>query len=321
MSGLLDAVRNTEIPDIYAVQRVLGSDNDQEELFELARAAVRKVYGNKIISYGLIEMSDYSDKEASFFGLGSRMGSTRAYRMEPAEVIETALQAAEVFRHIILNSEHDVWYTAQILVDIVKGIREKSDVSLTLAAGERSPAAYSALREAGADRFLITPDTARMLTGEQNVGAKADTVSGLESIGFVVGGGCIVGLPGQNDSTVAAEILLMRENKVDMAGFGPFIPRPGTMLADYPAGSTAVTLRALAAARILMLDCNLPATAALIAKGCLDKALRCGASSVLQDVTPYKYRKTYDQSAKDIALGDEHEALMETIKQLGLEAD
>lgn len=70
----------------------------------------------------------------------------------------------------------------------------------------------------------------------------------------------MIGLPNQTLQTVTRDLLLLRDLKCHMAGIGPFIPHPDTVLSAYPAGSTELTKRAVAIARILLPKANLPAT-------------------------------------------------------------
>ncbi len=106
----------------------------------------------------------------------------------------------------------------------------------------------------------------------------------------------MVGLPGQTPEILAEDLLLMRSLDTDMMGIGPFIPHPGTPLADEPGGNLAGTLRVLALARLLTRNTNIPATTAL---GTLHpegriRALRAGANVVMPDFTPESLRARYD---------------------------
>ena len=105
----------------------------------------------------------------------------------------------------------------------------------------------------------------------------------------------MIGLPGQTLSTIAGDLLLLQDIGCDMAGIGPFIPHPDTPLRDAPHGSTELTKRAVALARLLLPKDNLPATTAL---GVLDGAQKenvfsCGAHVIMRKVTPNNLKKLY----------------------------
>ena len=88
----------------------------------------------------------------------------------------------------------------------------------------------------------------------------------------------------------------LREIGCDMAGIGPFIPHPDTPLRDLPHGSTELTKRAVALARLLLPKANLPATTSL---GVIDgkeknDVFSCGANVIMRKVTPDAYKQKYE---------------------------
>jgi biotin synthase len=118
----------------------------------------------------------------------------------------------------------------------------------------------------------------------------------LKELGFETGAGNMIGLPGQCMTDLAMDLHYLNALQPDMIGIGPFIPHPETPLAQYPPGSSPLTLRVVALSRLLVPQANIPATTAL---GVLDKsgrinALHAGANVVMLDFTPVKYRRFYD---------------------------
>ncbi|MRR36729.1 [FeFe] hydrogenase H-cluster radical SAM maturase HydE, partial [bacterium] len=118
----------------------------------------------------------------------------------------------------------------------------------------------------------------------------------LGELGYEVGSGCIVGLPGQGIEDLADDVLLFRDLDIDMIGVGPFIPHPGTPLAGSPAGDTDLVLNMIAVLRLVTKDTNIPATTAL---GVLDAearrtAFRAGANVFMPNFTPDPYTAYYE---------------------------
>ena len=136
------------------------------------------------------------------------------------------------------------------------------------------------------------------------------------------GGGFMIGLPGQTLATIAADLLLLREIGCDMAGIGPFIPHPDTPLRDASPGDTELTKRAVALARLLLPNANLPATTAL---GVLDMTQKrsvfdCGANVIMQKVTPNQVKRLYEiypSHLTDVSIRDGRRAVEEEILRLG----
>jgi len=65
-------------------------------------------------------------------------------------------------------------------------------------------------------------------------------------LGYEVGAGSMVGLPGQDDFSLAKDILFTYELDADMIGIGPFIPHPETPLKNAVAGTLEKTLKMVA---------------------------------------------------------------------------
>jgi biotin synthase len=126
-------------------------------------------------------------------------------------------------------------------------------------------------------------------------------------MGYEIGSGFMVGLPGQSFDTLASDLLLLCDLDLDMIGNGPFIPNPDTPLGlkssivnpqssiDQVPASTDMTLRALALTRILRPDANLPATTALatLSHGGYEAGLRAGANVIMPQVSPPRFRELY----------------------------
>jgi len=88
----------------------------------------------------------------------------------------------------------------------------------------------------------------------------------------------------------------MKELDADMLGIGPFIAHPDTPLAGLENDALELTLRAIALARLITRNTNIPATTALgtfHSRGRI-QALLAGANVVMPDFTPEIYKNLYD---------------------------
>ena len=128
----------------------------------------------------------------------------------------------------------------------------------------------------------------------------------LKQLGYELGSGIMVGLPGQTIESIADDLLFLQNLEIDMAGIGPFIPHPETPLADASGGSLDLALRTMAVMRILMPDINIPATTAMESlnpRGRL-MALQSGANVVMPNVTEGEYRRFYELYPGKICVND-----------------
>lgn len=199
-----------------------------------------------------------------------------------------------------MQSGEDPYYSTDMLCDIIRAIKQQVDTAITLSVGERSGDDYAALRQAGADRYLLRHETAspelyKRLHPDSSLSQRLRCVEDLFRLGFQTGIGCMVGLPGQTADDMASDIMLFQKYQPDMIGIGPFISNPETPLAEDVSGTIEQTLKMVALARIVCPTAHIPATTAV---GSIDplgreKALHVGANVVMPNFTPESYRIHY----------------------------
>lgn len=289
-----------------------------EELHELTFKAdgIRQRYcGDEVHLRGVIEFSNFCCRDCLYCGLRRSNKKLTRYRMTKEEIIECALRGAYGgIRTIVLQSGDDFWYSTDVISEIIERIKEKADVAITLSVGERDYQDYYLWKKAGADRFLLKHETANpvlysRLHPGQTLKGRLEILGWLRELGYQVGAGNIVGLPGQTLKDLADDILLMKELNVEMAGIGPFIPHPDTPLGREKQGTLDMTLKVLSVARIVLKDVHLPATTAVgsIYPEGREKALEAGANVVMPNITPKQYRPLYQIYPGKICLDEDPE--------------
>lgn len=178
---------------------------------------------------------------------------------------------------------------------------KKFDVAITLSIGERTYTEYKAFREAGADRYLMRIETTNKelyhrLDPQMSWQRRYECLLMIKELGYELGSGIMVGLPGQSIESIAEDLLFLRDLPVDMAGIGPFIPHPQTPLAHEKGGTLDLALRTMAVMRLLLPDINIPATTAMesLHPNGRIMALQAGANVVMPNVTEGEYRRLYE---------------------------
>ena len=272
------------------------------ELFANADVIRKKYCGDNVHIRGIIEFSSYCKKDCLYCGLRKSNKDVIRYRISEEEILASAIEAGDLgYKTILLQSGEDEFYNIERLCSIVRNIKKKVDCAITLSIGEKSFDEYRRLRESGADRYLLRFETSdkmlfRKLKPDSSYANRLSCLENLKSLGYQVGSGIMVGLPGQTMEILADDILLMKKQEFDMIGIGPFIPHHNTPLSDSSSSALDLTLRVLALIRIIMLDSHIPATTAV---GTVDttgreQALRCGCNVIMPNITPKKYRKFYE---------------------------
>lgn len=286
--------------DLKSIVAALKKD-DFTEMFMLADEVRERKKGEVINIRAILEFSNYCKRQCAYCGINAKNKSVKRYRMQPKEIVKIANETAKAgYKTVVLQSGEDVYYTKEILGEIVKEIK-KTGIYITLSCGERSFEDYEYLKNCGADRYLLKHETSNeelysKLHPCGTLKNRIECLKNLKKLGYETGSGFMVGLPGQTFETIANDILLLKEIGCEMAGIGPFIPHPKTPLKSEKQGSAELTQRALALTRILLPDINLPATTALcvINPQSRQDVFDRGANVVMVKVTPEELSPFYE---------------------------
>ncbi|BEU86937.1 [FeFe] hydrogenase H-cluster radical SAM maturase HydE [Selenomonas sp. TAMA-11512] len=262
---------------------------------------VRHAYvGDGVHLRGIIEFSNICRQNCMYCGLRRDNGKIERYRLTPEEILDLAKKAVGYgYKTVVMQSGEDAYFTMERLVPIVRAVKELG-LAVTLSLGERSREEYRALKEAGADRYLLRLETTdselyeAFDPGMSHERRKA-CLRDLKSLGYEVGTGTLVGLPGQSVESLAEDILFFQSIDADMIGIGPFIPNGDTPLADAAGGDFHLTRRMVSLLRLLLPEANIPATTAMetLERGAREIMLTSGCNVVMPNVTEGDARRNY----------------------------
>jgi len=288
-------------------------EEDAPRLYAAADRMRLAHVGSDVHLRGLIEFSNFCRKDCGYCGLRRHNSGIERYRLEPEAIIATAQRAEALgYRSVVLQSGEDAWFTPARLAEAIRGIKVATQLAVTLSVGERDHETYRLWKEAGADRYLLrieTTDAALFaaLHPDDDLEARKACLYALRDLGYQLGTGVMVGLPGQTPEMLARDVIWMHELGAEMIGVGPFIPHPATPLAQATGGTVEATLRMVAVLRLVFPDAHLPATTAM---GSLhpfgrERALQAGANVMMPNVTPTNIRPMYEIYPGKICLGDD----------------
>jgi len=308
--------------DLIALLSV-ENEEDLKPLFLAADARRKAVVGDTVHLRGIVEFSNYCERNCLYCGLRQANRQLKRYRMTDGEVLEAAqaVQAADI-PTLVLQSGEDSFYDTEKLCRLIASIKKETGLVITLSLGERPREDYQAFREAGADRYLIKHETAspvlyRRLHPDSRRENRLQCLKWLKELNYETGTGSMVGLPGQDIAALAEDILLIHSLKADMAGVGPFLPHPHTPLAACHSGTVLPVLTVLALVRLTCPTINLPATTALSVlhpEGRI-KALTSGANVVMPDFTPIVYRRLYDLYPGRTAVAEDPSSMLKILEK------
>lgn len=300
--------------EITEVLRTLDEGDNKKTLFDYAHRTRLAHYGPRVFMRGLVEFSNYCKQDCMYCGIRASNRNADRYRLAPEDILACCREGYELgYRTFVLQSGEDFWYTEARLIEILGMIRsEFPDAAVTMSIGERSRETYEALYKAGAERFLLRHETAsrelyEALHPSMSYDNRMECLHMLKEIGYQVGAGFMVGLPGQTVEHLAEDLSFLHEFQPDMVGIGPFIPHSETPLKGTKGGTVEDTLVMVAMTRLLVPKANLPATTAM---GSLDpqgreKAIKAGANVVMPNLSPTSVREKYALYENKICTGDE----------------
>jgi biotin synthase len=273
--------------------------------------------GMQVFFRGLVEFSNECVNNCEYCGIRWGNPHVKRYVLTEDEIVASALWCADKgYGSVVLQSgeRHDAAFV-RLVENSVRRIKRESvsdrlphGLGITLCVGEQSPATYHRFFDAGAHRYLLRIESsspelyARVHPPEQTWEQRRHCLQVLRDIGYQVGTGVMIGIPGQTVEHLADDIEFFRDMDVDMIGMGPYLPHPDTPLAARhgdcgwaSADAYRLALLMIAVARIVLRDVNIAATTALQAMRPLgrEEGLNFGANVVMPQVTPLEVRKDY----------------------------
>jgi biotin synthase len=300
------------------ILRWLHEENESQldELWRSADVVRRQTVGDAVHLRGLIEISNYCVRECGYCGLRAANRSLQRYRMTADEIMACVRQAVDFgYGTVVLQSGEDDGITRDWLTDVVRRIKTETQLAVTLSMGERSDDDLAAWRKAGADRYLLRFETSDSelysLIHPSRPGRKSDRFAilrTLRTLGYEVGSGIMIGIPGQTYESLANDIEAFRTLDLDMIGVGPYISHPATPLARHAdlravppdqqvPNSELMTYKVVALTRLVRPDANIPSTTALATlnrETGRELGLARGANVIMPNLTPPQYRTLYE---------------------------
>ncbi len=295
------------------VNLLLAEGEERLQLFQRAQQVKIQTIGNKVHFRGLVEFSNICSKDCLYCGI--RKSNEKVIRYEASE--EEILDACQFawtnrFGSVVLQSGENSSPAFVKRVDrLLRKIKEISDneLGITLSCGEQSLETYRQWRESGAHRYLLriessNPDLYRKIHPDDDYHRferRLQALSDLKTAGYQVGTGVMVGIPFQTPEDLARDLLFFEQMDVAMVGMGPFLEHEDTPVYEFRSLLKTkqerfdLTLKMIAALRLLMPDINIAAATALqaIDPAGREKALTIGANILMPNLTPCKYRKEY----------------------------
>ena len=299
-------VENSELATLLDI-----SDKDEmQELFKAAYQVKLDTVGPVAYFRGIIEMSNHCVKDCYYCGIRRSNREVERYLMDEDEVVNTAMWAhAQRYGSMVLQTgeRQDDEFT-EMIERILLRIKDESngELGVTLSLGEQSEDVYRTWFNAGAHRYLLRIETtnkelySQLHPADHSFEERLECLNKLRKVGYQVGTGVMMGLPGQTTEDLVDDIIFFKNMDIDMIGMGPYIVHDQTPLASEaenynPDTQFEMGLKMIAVSRLFLRDVNIAATTALQALNPTGRelGLQAGANIIMPNITDTKYRKAY----------------------------
>ncbi|MCL2373004.1 MAG: [FeFe] hydrogenase H-cluster radical SAM maturase HydE [Defluviitaleaceae bacterium] len=294
------------------------TDNQQLQLLYDAAHEMKKTHvGKKAYYRGLIEFSNICTKDCFYCGIRKSSPQER-YSMSRDEILEMALWAHEnKYGSVTIQSgeRQDAEFTG-FVADLISEIKAKTngELAMTLCLGEQPREVYEDWFNRGAQRYLLRMETSNKTlyqslhppTANHSYETRVECLKTLKNVGFQVGTGVMIGLPGQTPEDLVDDIIFYKKHDIDMIGMGPYIVHKDTPMGqqviatgqdtpDARAQRFTYGLKMIALTRLYLKDVNIAATTALQALHPMGRelGLKAGANILMPIITLREYRRKY----------------------------
>ena len=300
----LRALTSGDYSRAHLREALLCRDGEQVLLYELARVRREAAFPAREVEVrSVIELSNVCRQSCNYCSMAKEVKLDR-YVIKRELVLQLVDFLHAKGRRVVLfqsgenNSRGFVEYVAGCVAEIK---RRHPDLEIILCLGNLSYEQYARLKEAGADRYILKFESANPALYSRwkpsdTLEQRLECLQDLVDVGYKVGTGNMVGMPGQQVEDMVEDLLLLGRYKLAMMSCTVFIPGEACNYADQPTGDVELALNSMALMRILYPDRLMPTTS------CLEKAkphgqmlgLMAGANTVtIHDGTPEEYKRLF----------------------------
>jgi len=303
----------------------------QEELFSLAQEKRAEFFpDNHVQVRSVIEISNVCRQKCKYCAIGGKDQKLNYTLDANAIGLLISYLYEKGRRNILLQSGENV--NEDFICEVESAIKSAHDkypnLRIILCMGDLSYSQYERLYNAGATDYILKFESSdaehfHFCKPNDTLANRLECIDNLHKIGFRVGSGNIVGLPGQTLQNLVEDLLLIHELPLAMNSATIFIPAENSEFANAPAGNPIHTLNMMALMRIMNPHRLMPTTSSLekmIPDGQF-LGLQAGANTVtIHDGTPEDLQQYFPiYSAKRVRPQMEH--FKDILERAGIKTD
>ncbi len=309
------------------ILKILENKNFNQALIDTANSIRASKVGNKVFFRALIEITNICNKNCYYCGLRKDNKHIKRYLLSKDELINLVIELYKqgiksfAFQTGEINNENFIQKLIKI-IQIIKKETKKIDIQnnkeikgagITGSFGELEKEFYEELFKAGVHRYLLRIETSNKKLYEQfhpknhSFNKRLRCLEYLKDIGYQVGSGIIIGIPGQTCKNLAEDLKFFKNFDLDMIGMGPYIEHHDTPVfykykklitsKNFYKKNFELSIKMIALTRILLEDVNIVNSTSLQSLPDINNAfelgIKAGANVVMPIFTPNLQRKKY----------------------------
>lgn len=280
--------------------------DEKAQLLNSSMNIRESLYKNKVYIRGVIDVSNHCMCTCKFCGNSAKSDISR-YRMSEDDIISSIKLAQEKGIDIIhIASGKDECIDASYLEKPLRYCKE-NNIEVELAIGNRKTDIYREFYDFGVKRYIMKFETSNknlfndVKTCKIGLDALLDEIVTLKNLGYQVGSGNIIGLPGQSLEDIANDLILVKKLNLDMASTSVFTPNKDSEFKTCLKGDSELALKYLAITNLLYFNkkISIPTNSTLGDENKC-KALSIAGNMITLNLTSDKYKNMYSiYSGKD----------------------
>ena len=245
--------------------------DEQMEMFQLAQERRLEHFpDNRAQARSVIEISNVCRQKCRYCAIGGK-DQAKNYTLSTEQIEMLVDYLYNKGRRVVLlqsgENLNEKFINDTILA--ISHIKKKhNDLRIILCMGDLSKEHYQALYDAGASDYILKFETSNerhfaFCKPNDTFEHRLSCIKNLCEIGYRVGSGNIVGLPGQTLDDLVGDLKLVHELPLGMNSATIFIPAENSEFAHEPAGNPIHTLNMMALMRIMNPRRLMPTTSSL----------------------------------------------------------
>jgi biotin synthase len=297
--------------------RAAAFDATFPALHEQARALRDKVFGRRVFVRGVVEVSSHCRENCHYCAMRRDNRALTRYRLAADELAELIIHhRPAAITDIDIQAGEDPVAVREVVLPLVRELRRRTALGITLCLGTLSPRDYDRLREAGGDVYVMKIETGQsehygFVRAPGTLAERVAAICYLAGKGWKVSSGLIMGLPGQTQAQVEQTLNLLTLLPLAGCSVSPFVAGEQTPFGIAPNGDIEQTLNCVAWMRLRAPHWLIPAVSAmrLVSQDGYVRAFNAGANLATINLTPRAVRANYPIYKRDRIIMDEERVL------------